>query len=364
MATIADNGLISVLNAHAHNMQEQIMIKYQPLVSVIVPVYAVERYLGRCVASIVNQTYRNLEIILVDDGSPDGCPAICDAWAMKDNRITVIHQSNAGVSAARNRGIEESHGDYLYFMDADDYAEPNLIEVLVARATADDAQIVFCGYETNMQMPDGSSLTVDSTRPYDLTFADNAAFAMRFAGLAAERFAYPSWNKLFRTDFVRGTGAHFPVGVVADEDSYFDFPLYAAAERVSMVPERLYHYMVRSGSAASRYQPALFASRKAVWKHVAPIVSRWNPSFSDTFDNLFLSGIGLCLNFLYEDRSQNGRCRREQVRMIVSDETVYGFVRRVRPVGVRNRLIAMCLRNVAASHCYGWLIAALKRLRR
>lgn len=339
--------------------------KKNPLVSVIVPVYGVERYLDRCVASIVAQTYRDLEIILVDDGSPDDCPSLCDAWAAKDGRITAIHQVNAGVSAARNHGIDEAHGEYLYFVDADDFVEPNLIRALVDRAVADDAQIVFCGYETNTLTPDGSLPKIDETTPYDLTFPDNAAFAARFAELAAERYVYPSWNKLFRADFVHEVGSWFPVGVVADEDSYFDFPLYAAVERVSIVPNRLYHYMMRAGSAAGRYQPALFASHKTVWEHVAPIVARWNPSFSDTFDNLFLSGVGLCLNSLYEDRSRSGRYRRDQVRAIVADATVKDFVRRVRPIGTRNGLAATCLRcGSLPSRCYGWAIATAKRLRR
>ena len=218
-----------------------------PLVSIVVPVYGVERYLDRCVNSLVGQTYRNIEIILVDDGSPDKSPLKCDGWAKQDDRIVVIHQQNAGVSAARNHGLDKAFGEYLYFVDADDYVEPNLIEILVNRAREDNAQIVFCGYETNMLRSDDSLYKVDETKLYGATFPDNASFAKRFAELAVERYVYPSWNKLFRVDFVRGIGSRFPVGVVVDEDSYFDFPLYAAVERVSMVPDHLYHYVVRAG---------------------------------------------------------------------------------------------------------------------
>ncbi|MCH5320896.1 MAG: glycosyltransferase, partial [Eubacterium sp.] len=92
-------------------------------VSIIVPVYNVEKYLNRCVESIVKQTYTNLEIILVDDGSPDNCPAMCDAWAERDSRIKVIHKENGGVSSARNIGIDNADGDYISFVDSDDYVE-------------------------------------------------------------------------------------------------------------------------------------------------------------------------------------------------------------------------------------------------
>ncbi|MGN1328894.1 MAG: glycosyltransferase family 2 protein [Eubacterium sp.] len=102
-----------------------------PLISVIVPVFKVEKYLDRCVESIINQTYTNIEIILVDDGSPDNCPAMCDYWAKKDSRIRVIHRNNEGVFCARNTGVEYSKGDYISFVDSDDWIENDTIEYLV-----------------------------------------------------------------------------------------------------------------------------------------------------------------------------------------------------------------------------------------
>lgn len=99
-------------------------------ISVIVPVYKTEEYLDKCVKSIINQTYKNLEIILVDDGSPDNCPKMCDDWANKDSRIKVIHKTNGGLSSARNAGIEAAAGNYLMFTDSDDFLEDDMIEFL------------------------------------------------------------------------------------------------------------------------------------------------------------------------------------------------------------------------------------------
>ena len=101
------------------------------MISVIVPVYNVEKYLDNCVESIVNQTYKDLEIILVDDGSPDNCPAMCDEWAKKDSRIRVIHKENGGVSSARNIGLDNVTGEYIGFVDSDDYLESNMYELLL-----------------------------------------------------------------------------------------------------------------------------------------------------------------------------------------------------------------------------------------
>ena len=112
-------------------------------VSIIVPVYNVEKYLDKCVESLVGQTYDALEIILVDDGSPDGCPELCDLWAKRDSRVRVIHKANGGVSDARNTGMDAATGEYLMFVDPDDYLPENAVELLIARLLADGSDLAF-----------------------------------------------------------------------------------------------------------------------------------------------------------------------------------------------------------------------------
>ena len=116
----------------------------KPLVSIVVPIYKVAPLLDRCVSSLVSQTYENIEVFLVDDGSPDESPAKCDAWAAKDQRVNVIHKKNEGVSVARNTGLDAAHGEYVWFVDGDDYVAPNAVEELVKRAECTSADIVFC----------------------------------------------------------------------------------------------------------------------------------------------------------------------------------------------------------------------------
>lgn len=118
------------------------------LVSVVVPVYNVEQYLDRCVKSIVSQTYSNLEILLIDDGSPDNCPHKCDEWANRDSRIRVVHKINAGLGMARNTGIDHSNGEYICFIDSDDYIAPHTIEKAFHLAKANNADVVSYGYCT------------------------------------------------------------------------------------------------------------------------------------------------------------------------------------------------------------------------
>ena len=118
----------------------------EELISVIVPIYKVEHYLPKCIDSIIHQTYQNLEIILVDDGSPDNCPEICDEYAKRDKRIKVVHQENGGLSAARNSGVEMANGEFLCFVDSDDYIHPKMYEILYKNLKKFKADISICDY--------------------------------------------------------------------------------------------------------------------------------------------------------------------------------------------------------------------------
>ena len=120
--------------------------KDRPEISVIVPIYRVERFLPRCIDSILKKTFRNIEVILVDDGSDDGCPAICDAAAEKDARVRVIHQKNQGLSAARNAGIDAVQGSYIAFADSDDYMEPSMLEMMLEQMKKDGSELAVCNY--------------------------------------------------------------------------------------------------------------------------------------------------------------------------------------------------------------------------
>ena len=122
------------------------MTMYKPLISIIVPIYKVEKYLKKCIQSIMNQTYLNFELILVDDGSPDDCPMICDNYAKLDNRIVVLHKQNGGLSDARNAGLDVARGEYIGFVDSDDFIANNMYEKLLSGLLAEDADMAVCNF--------------------------------------------------------------------------------------------------------------------------------------------------------------------------------------------------------------------------
>lgn len=178
------------------------------LLSVIVPVYKVEPYLDRCVESIVNQTYSNLEIILVDDGSPDDCPRMCDGWAEKDSRIRVIHKENGGVSDARNVGIALATGEYLAFVDSDDYIAENMYEILISAMHRTGAEIACSG--TNI-VKNGVETTVRSLQK-KMCFSEELALReVLLRGNVNEAV----WDKVYRKTLFQGI--LFPKGEISED---------------------------------------------------------------------------------------------------------------------------------------------------
>lgn len=211
--------------------------KDTPLVSVIVPIYNVERYLDRCVESIVNQTYRNLEIILVDDGSPDKCPEICDEWARKDNRIKVVHKENGGLSDARNAGFEVSNGELVCYIDSDDWIELDFILSLYEAMMNSQADIAECA--TNYVSEDGHVLRIRKTP--DSVHLDKISALRK---LVLEDGVYQTvWNKLYRRELC----IPFEKGKL-NEDEFFTWRVLDNANLIAFVEKPLYNYLQRGGS--------------------------------------------------------------------------------------------------------------------
>ena len=207
------------------------------LISVIVPVYKVEKYLDRCVQSIVDQTYRNLEIILVDDGSPDNCPAMCDAWAEKDKRVKVIHKENGGLSDARNAGMIAASAEYIGFVDSDDYISNGMYQLLYENLHTNDSDVAACGVE--MVFEDGnpsSLLTKTGSCVMDRTTAMEAIVQESW-------LKQPVWYKLYKADLIRDIP--FPVGKY-HEDVFWTWRVIARAEKVSVVDTPCYFYVQRT----------------------------------------------------------------------------------------------------------------------
>ncbi len=210
----------------------------KPLLSIIVPVYDVENYLQKCIDSILAQTFTDFELILVEDGSPDNCPALCDAAAAKDARIRVLHQKNGGLSAARNAGLDVARGAWIGFVDSDDYIAPEMYETLYKAVQSTGADLALCDYaEVNVAgelCPKmHSSLSVEELTGWELL--------QKASGLMAQL----AWNKLYRRAIF--AQLRYPVGKV-NEDLFVIPEICLNTQRAVVVPEVLYYYVQRSDS--------------------------------------------------------------------------------------------------------------------
>lgn len=226
------------------------------LISVIVPIYKVEKYLRKCIESILSQTYTNLEIILVDDGSPDKCGEICDEYEKRDSRIKVIHKKNGGLSDARNAGLDIMAGNYVAFVDSDDWIEPQMYEHLLAKLHYFHADISIGGVSCDLD--DNGIINTEKIVSYDSApFSEGNVETMH-------RFfttSWAAWDKLYKADLFRDI--RYPVGEI-NEDEAIVLQLLSKCTRVCYTNEVFYHYMRRPSSGS--ITAANFSVKKLAWQ--------------------------------------------------------------------------------------------------
>ena len=214
-----------------------------PLISVIIPVYKVEPYLKKCVDSVIAQSYKNLEIILVDDCSPDSCPQICDEYEKTDSRVKVIHHAvNQGVACARNSGLDAVGGDYISFVDSDDIVCGTMIETLYAELIRNSCDIAVCGVKRIADI-DNICLSEPSKNGREQIMSGTDAVKKIYSEKDPDAFAL--WNKLYKAELF--DGVRFPPKKV-HEDMFAMYRLFFGAERILFTDTELYYYRQRSGS--------------------------------------------------------------------------------------------------------------------
>lgn len=221
-------------------MENETLINKIKLVSVVVPVFQVENYLDKCIQSVVNQTYHDLEIILVDDGSTDHSPEICDIWEKKDARIRVIHKKNGGLSDARNVGLHAARGKFIAFVDSDDWIDSRFIEYLYVAIQKTNADIAACDVQ---KVNDGFEPRniVDISFRFEISTSKEAINDI----LNDRRFRAVVWNKLYKSEILKGE--QFEVGRF-HEDEFLTYRLYDKATSLVYIGTPLYYYRQRRGS--------------------------------------------------------------------------------------------------------------------
>lgn len=216
--------------------------------SVIVPIYKVENYLRQCLDSIIHQTHTNLEIILIDDGSPDKCGEICEEYAARDERIVVIHKENGGLSAARNDGIRRATGDWLTFVDSDDWCELDYYEKLIAAADGETADVIFAG-GYYLEYPSKRKTRYTTRKAYSC----NTAEVMEDLRVRV-KYGLP-WDKLYRTEFLKENAFLFDESIRSFEDYLYNFQVLGKARKVLFTTGIGYHYRQWQESIGHGFNP-------------------------------------------------------------------------------------------------------------
>lgn len=243
----------------------------QPLISVVVPVYNVAEYLPECVDSIINQTYKNLEIILVDDGSTDACPDICDEYAKRDSRIRVIHKKNGGLSDARNAGLDICTGEWIGFVDSDDYIAPSMYETLYCSAVEAQADVSVCQL---IRDKNGKLLYSNYKRGTEILYSKEDMINRMFCG-----GSIAVWSKLYRKNIF--LDLRFPVGKT-NEDSFVILSIIGNTAKMVIIPDALYYYRIRIDSISNvRHWNSTIWDRILAYQHNMSVIRNKYPSKID-----------------------------------------------------------------------------------
>lgn len=253
------------------------------LVSVIVPVYKVEKTLDRCLESLINQTYKNLEIILVDDGSPDNCGKMCDDWQKRDSRIKVVHKGNGGLGDARNRGLDIATGEYVAFVDSDDTVRQDTYEIAVNSINRDADILIF-----GMNITDPQGVNPDRSLGFDFELRTNEDWKLNGVKFLDSWYAVVAWNKLYRKAIIDKYSLRFETLRTISEDVVFNYRYFNCCSVIKCIPYPLYNYYFSEGNRINSGNTGYY--------------SRWKKEVQLTTDFAGKKGIGDVMGSLLTER--------------------------------------------------------------
>lgn len=335
------------------------------LVTVVVPIYNVEKYLERCLKSVTEQTYKNLEIILVDDGATDSCPEICEEWAKKDNRIKVVHKENAGLGMARNTGIENASGDYICFFDSDDYVDVKTIEKALGLAKKESAEVVAFG----MKIVDNAG-NINEFKPESQkdSYSENEVTEYFLPNIIqpdshsvkVKNVRFSACSCLFKMKLVDSINWRFvSEREMISEDEYSLLLLYKYVSKVAVLQESLYYYCENSSSLTHTYRKDRYEKSKHCYQQCVALCKELGypavveKACMSPFIGNTVSSLKQAVAF-YKKKSEAIRIIRE----IIDDETICNVLRQKKHdnLRIKNRIFFWAIVHKQYRLCY-WLLS-------
>lgn len=341
-------------------------------ISVIIPIYNVECYLKKCLDSVINQTYNNLEIILIDDGSPDKCGIICDEYAKNDSRIRVIHKKNGGLSAARNDALKLVTGKWISFVDSDDYCELDLYEKILPLAVEHDADIVLYGIYR------GTVTGEIPVHPFSKEFVtenkefiselQQSALNGRYTPISTSKWCqgYP-WDKLFKASLILDNRLEFSTKVRANEDVIFNIHAFQFAKKIVYVDSLLYHFCFNPNSIGKKFTPDRVKVDMAVYSELFDIGKRYglSDSYYQAVDTRIVTNTVLCASRCFFNPQMKGNIfqKIKYASTVLQSEPIFSAFERVdrNKLGRADRLATICRHHNVFSL---YIIAKFRLIRR
>lgn len=312
-------------------------------ISVIMPVYKVEDYVGKSIESIQAQTLTEWELFAVDDGSPDNSGAICEEYAKKDPRIKVIHQENAGAPAARNVAIDKAVGEFMYFMDSDDWAEPTMLEDMYKIATENDRQLVVAGYYIDTYYNDEEKFTQEQFVPSAI-YKTQQEFREAAYKLFDKNLLYTPWNKLFSSEYLRANKLYFPNTFW--DDFPFNLSVVRDVERVAVTDKKYYHFIrKRAESETARYRSDMYDKREEENGWMEEIYAHWNidtPEVREFLARRYIERIIGCIeNVTNKNCTLSAKEKKAQIKKMICSDTAQKAVHTAVPNSSYMKILLM-----------------------
>lgn len=312
-------------------------------ISVIMPVYKVEDYVGKSIESIQAQTLTEWELFAVDDGSPDNSGAICEEYAKKDPRIKVIHQENAGAPAARNVAIDKAVGEFMYFMDSDDWAEPTMLEDMYKIATENDRQLVVAGYYIDTYYNDEEKFTQEQFVPSAI-YKTQQEFREAAYKLFDKNLLYTPWNKLFSSEYLRANKLYFPNTFW--DDFPFNLSVVRDVERVAVTDKKYYHFIrKRAESETARYRSDMYDKREEENGWMEEIYAHWNidtPEVREFLARRYIERIIGCIeNVTNKNCTLSAKEKKAEIKKMICSDTAQKAVHTAVPNSSYMKILLM-----------------------
>lgn len=335
------------------------------VISIIMPVYGVEEYVGKAIESMQKQTFQNWELWAVDDGSPDRSGAICDEYAAADPRIRVIHKENGGAPSARNVAIDQAEGKYFYFMDADDWAEPTMLQDMLDLAEANQAQMVVTGYYIDSYYSENEKF-VQIQKVDDIIYKSQQEFREDAYRLFDKNLLYTPWNKLFLADYIREHNLYFP-------DTFWDdFPFCLSVirdiERVVVSQKPYYHFMrKRAESETTKYRKEMYDKREEEHGWMEDLFAYWkieNPAVLEFLARRYVERLIGCIeNVTNASCTLNYNEKRAHIRQIIRSERAQRCLKIAKPRSdyMKIMLLPLKWKNVSLCLMEGAFISKVKK---